>query len=91
MYFNSRSIRNRIPAILSFFRESNLDIALFQETWLNKGDKSIISEIEDYGVDIIYENRALRDKGGGVAILHKPDIKLMKTSYKNHTDLLNLL
>ena len=82
MSFNSRSIRNKIPAILSFFKESNLDIALLQETWLNKGDKSIISEIEDYGVDIIYENRALRDKGGGVAILHKPNIKLMKTSYK---------
>ena len=38
--FNCRSIRNKTQEILSYLDENNVDIAVLQETWLNRGDKN---------------------------------------------------
>ena len=52
---------------MAYLRDDLVDIALLQETWLNKGDNNIYSEMEEYGFKII---RAMREKnrGGGLAI-----------------------
>ena len=46
-------MRNKIQDIASLLLDYDMDIVFLQETWLNKGDKSIISEVKDYGIDII--------------------------------------
>ena len=69
MSFNTRSIRNKIQETTEYLKDNNIQIAFVQETWLNAGDNSILAEINDYGYNIITQNRTQRDTGGGVAVL----------------------
>ena len=74
--FNCRSIRNKVADVLSKLDELNIDVCLLQETWLNKGDESIIAEIRDYGYEIESRRRTNYRKGGGVAVLYKSHIDI---------------
>ena len=83
MSFNTRSIRNKIQETTEYLKDNNIQIAFVQETWLNAGDNSILAEINDYGYNIITQNRTQRDTGGGVAVLTHPDISLTRHSLKD--------
>ena len=72
--FNCRSIRNKVVTVLSYLKDHNIDICMLQETWLNKGDSSVIQEIKDHGYNLHSQRRLRGDTGGGVAILFKPNI-----------------
>ena len=70
--FNCRSIRSKVPQILDYIIENNIDIALVQETWLRKVDAAIVAQIKEYNFKIeqVRKPRIL-DIGGGVAMLFK--------------------
>ena len=72
--FNSCSVRNKVVAVLTYVKDNDIDVCMLQETWLNKGDSSIIQEIKDHGYNIHSQRRLKGDIGGGVAILFNPNI-----------------
>ena len=76
---NCRSIKNKIQSVLSYIEDNNTTIALFQETWLSDSDKSIFTQIKEYGFDIIKKGREDR-RGGGVAILSNPNLSMKQFS-----------
>ena len=69
--FNCRSIHSKVPQILDYIIENNIDIALVQKTWL-KVDTAIVAQIKEYNLKIeqVRKPRIL-DIGGGVAMLFK--------------------
>ena len=56
---------------------------MLQETWLNRGDNSVIAEIMDRGYEVKSKRREKGNTGGGVAILFKPHIRLEAAKDKN--------
>ena len=82
MSLNCRSVRNKIQDLLSLIEEYDLDIVCLQETWLGKGDKAILAEIKEHGLDIISISRTQQNTGGGVAIIHKPQFKVKHIQHK---------
>ena len=52
--------------------ENDVDVALLQETWLNKGDGSIYAELQEEGFKIFKLERTDK-RGGGLAILVKKE------------------
>ena len=84
MSFNCRSIRNKVPEIMSQLEDMDIDVALFQETWINKGDNAVIAEIKDHGYDVIHVKRNLRDIGGGVTTIFKHGLQMKKAQQKTN-------
>ena len=76
--FNCLSVRNKVPTVLKYLKDNDIDICMLQETWLNKGDSSVMQEIKDHGYNIISQRRLRGDVGGGVAILFKPHLVVRK-------------
>ena len=67
---------------MSLLEDQDIDIALLQETWLNKGDSAVLAEIKDHGFDVIHANRTMRDIGGGVTVIFKPEMNLKRSQRK---------
>ena len=82
MSFNCRSMRNKIEDITALLIDQQMDIVLLQETWLNKGDNAIKSEIADLKLEMIHVNRTRRDNGGGVAAIFKPGMNIRQSQNK---------
>ena len=78
---------NKIVQVLEHFDDMSCDICLVQETFLKVSDKAILKEITDLGWSIMSDPRKHR-KGGGIAVLCKPDIPLKinekVTKYKSY-------
>ena len=68
MTLNCRSLRNKTSDLKVLLEDYKLDVGALQETWLNKGDKSIYAEIKEKGYKVYKRERA-EGKGGGLAIL----------------------
>jgi exonuclease III len=83
--YNCRSIRNKVSEVVSKLDELDIDICMLQETWLTKGDDSVIAEIKDYGFEINSRRRTSRSIGGGVAVLYKPYIDIRVNKNKTFT------
>ena len=67
---------------MEYTTDCDADVILLQETWLNIGDKSIYSQIKnDYGYAAIKKMRA-KNRGGGLAILFKPNVKVKQVYLK---------
>ena len=85
--FNCRSIRNKVTEVTSKLEELQVDVCMLQETWLSKGDESVIAEIKDYGFEMITRRRPTGRKGGGVAVMYKSYINMRmiksKTNFKS--------
>ena len=74
-------MRNKLPLIMSFLEDNNVHLAFIQETWLRKSDGHLLSEIKEYGYDIIsYRKSRKLDFGGGVALLYKSNVKVQKVN-----------
>ena len=71
---NCQSIRNKTQNILSYITDNEIDVACFQETWINKGDECVISEMQEQGFKMHMFCRGT--SGGGVAIVYRPWLKL---------------
>ena len=80
---NCRSIRNKIQNILSNLKDINSDIACLQTTWLNEGDKSILSEIKKCKFKFIRMSRKTKLIGGGLLVICKSQLKIQKVVVKD--------
>ena len=83
MIFNARSIRNKTFGTCEFLIDKNCDLCFVTEAWLKLKDESIMAEIKDMGYDIKFQPRRGSKKGGGVAVLYKPDLNLDKCAIKS--------
>lgn len=68
LYWNARSIQNKIDETFSYLIENQIDIALFQETYLKPTNSFSHIDFKCYRLD------RLDEKGGGVAIVIKRSI-----------------
>ena len=80
-------MRNKVASIMSYITEHKIDLAFIQETWLRKSDGHLVSEIKEYGYElIIYRKKRKLDFGGGVALLYCENLKVQNvktTVYKS--------
>ena len=86
--FNCRSIRNKVTELTSKLDELDIDICMLQETWLSRGDESVIAEIKDHGFEILSKRRAT---GSGVAVLYKTFINVRMLKRKVNYTLLEYM
>ena len=70
--------------VLTYLKDSDVDIAFIQETWLKKSDKATISQIKDFKYEIMSSRKPRRcDLGGGVAVLYKNDLDVQRVKQKS--------
>ena len=70
---------------MEIVEQKDIDIICLQETWLRKCDAAIIEEIKEYNYSVLTERKPRKiDRGGGVAILYKSHIKIIKMKYKQY-------
>jgi hypothetical protein len=76
MYFNARSIVNKIEELEVYTKEENLDIIAVTETWLT--DEILTSEFSVEGYTLLRKDRKdlVKTRGGGVAIYVKDEINV---------------
>lgn len=72
---------------MCYIEENDIDIAVVQETWLNRGDKNVYAEIKDHGFKILKQMRKVGTDGGGLAIIYKPQLDIRKTVINGTKDL----
>ena len=83
--FNARSIRKKIPSVMLYLVENDIHLAFIQETWLRKSDGNLITQIKEYGYDVILYRKSRRlDLGGGVALIFKKNLKVQNTKLTNY-------
>ena len=78
--FNCRSLRNKLPEIMSKLDDLGIDVCVLQETWLSKGDSTVLAEIKDFGFEVRSRRRMSDNKGGGVAITYKTHVESYESS-----------
>ena len=76
MYFNARSIVNKIDELELYIKEEDLDIIGITETWLT--EEILTSEICPEGYTLYRKDRKdlVKTRGGGVALFVKNDINI---------------
>ena len=77
-------MRQKIPLIMTYLNDNNIDMFFAQETWVRKCDGSIIKEIEEYNYKFIsYRKSRKVDLGGGVGVVYKNNLKVtvLKRNY----------
>ena len=82
--FNSRSLCNKTAGVFEILQDNKIDVCFLSETWLRKGDSAKISEIKDYGFNLLHQSRP--GKGGGVAVAFKRNLDIQRCkrqSYKS--------
>ena len=72
--WNAQSLANKIDEVMQFLIDNDVDIACISETWLSDESSMVTFKIKESGYMIDHAYRSKR--GGGVAILWKPQIKL---------------
>ena len=78
--FNARSIRNKIWSVMCYLTDHKIHLAFVQETWLRKSDGHLITEIKEYGYNVIqYRKPRKLDLGGGVMLIYKDNINIKNT------------
>ena len=69
---NCRSLKNKIPSLLTNIEINRSTCALLTETWFQRGDRQLKKKLEEvsleHGVQFIRKDRDKR--GGGVAIAY---------------------
>ena len=70
---------------MTYLIDNNIHLAFVQETWLRKSDGNLITEIKEYGYDIISYRKPRRlDLGGGVALIYKNNLKVQNTKLSHY-------
>ena len=83
-FINSRSVRNKTIVINDTVVEKDIDLLFLSETWLGKqDDDAVIAALKPDGYDFVHVPRPNK-QGGGVAFLHKSQIKLKLQSNKKY-------
>ena len=78
MYFNARSIVNKIDELEIYTKEEDLDIIGVTETWLS--DEILTSEYSLEGYTLLRKDRKdlVKTRGGGVALYVKNEINIVE-------------
>ena len=77
-------MRNKLAGIMAYITDENLDLVFIQETWLRKSDGHLLTEIREYGYEVITYRKTRRlDFGGGVALIYKNGLKIRNVKNKN--------
>ena len=85
MSFNFHSLRNKTHEVTDLLNDRHVDIGFIQETWLLKSDSALIEDLKSYGYDILTKCKARKiDRGGGLAVIYKMNLKLKSISYKQY-------
>ena len=86
---NAQSVRNKVSSLCDFISDHDFDILTMTETWLRDtpGDNQIIRALTMPGYTFTHVPRRQHTnttaRGGGVAIMHKSNIKMTsKSSWK---------
>ena len=88
---NVRSINNKTLYIREFIIDNNLDILFLCETWLGTDyDETSISEFLPPGYKLLHQART-NQRGGGVGIVYKGELDVVKTDSSDGTTLLEYL
>lgn len=79
---NAHSVRNKTTALVDQIMDHDLDFIAFTETWLRTTaeDGDAIRSLTPAGYSFSHIPRTGPSRGGGVAILHKSNIKISSTS-----------
>ena len=75
MFFNCRSLNNKVENIMSSMNDKSIDIAGFSETWLFGANTPTTARVKDHGYSIIPDFREER-RGGGTAVVFKSCFKI---------------
>ena len=75
---NPRSCSNKAAVMKQFINDHDLDVCAVTETWLRKGDEIGIVALRPEGYEIL-SSPCLMRSGGGIAIIHKEDLKITKS------------
>jgi exonuclease III len=79
---NARSVKNKAIHVCEYVLDNKLDILAITETWLGENDTVVKGNICPPGYKLFTESR-VNQKGGGVAILYKSDLKVTKIANKS--------
>ena len=58
----------------------DIDVCVLKETWLSRGDSTVLAEIKDFAYEVRSRRRRSDNKGGGVAITHV-DIRIVRIKH----------
>jgi len=78
LYFNARSVANKLDELELIVKESNLDVIGITETWLTNDHSDTEVIIERYTVFKKDRNDPNKSRGGGVALYVKNNINGIK-------------
>ena len=69
---------------MSTLGDLGIGVCVLLETWLSKGDSTVLAEIKDFGFEVRSRRRRSDNKGGGVAIIYKThvDIRIVRIKHK---------
>lgn len=89
---NAQSVRNKVTPLSDYIIEHGFDIVAFTETWLRNtpDDDQIIRALTIPGYKFTHvprrQHKNTTARGGGIAILHKSNIKMAsKSSWKTNS------
>ena len=80
--FNSRSLCNKTAGVFEILQDNSIDVCFLSETWLRKNDSAKLSEIKDYGFNILHQSRP--GKGGGVAVAFKGNLNIQRCKFQSY-------
>ena len=80
--WNVRSINNKTNEIKDYVLNNFIKLYFVSETWLTDMNNHTTAIIKCYGFEIKHHFRSSQ-YGGGVAIIHKPYLKVMKVPIKH--------
>ena len=80
--FNSRSLCNKTAGVFEILQDNSIDVCFLSETWLRKNDAAKLSEIKDYGFNMLHQSRP--GKGGGVAVAFKRNLNIQRCKFQSY-------
>ena len=82
MSWNVRSLNNKVNEIMDFVETHGISLFFVQETWLTEMNNHTTAIIKAHGFDIHHCYRQ-QSVGGGVALIFKPALKIVKLFIKH--------
>ena len=81
---NARSLQDKVPSLIDLFDYANVFATIITETWIKNNFTNIREELLfSNGLDIVSYSRPGLKRGGGVAIVFKPEVaKLEENKFK---------
>jgi exonuclease III len=82
--WNVRSLNNKVENVMNFLEDYNISIFFVTETWLTDQNNNTTARIKDRGYRVYHTSRNGK-AGGGVGIIYKSSINLVKVFVNSET------